>query len=354
MRKNQNRLATLALSMMLVVGMAMPAFAAMAPDPDFGFDKVIDMSAAEKADVPNVSYKYEIKPGAGGERDAEGGKKVQVFPGVDQGVGIGGNSGASNTTVSFTAASLIDGNNQSKQKVAFYVDAPKFGKAGVYEYTVTETRLTDIDGLKETAEAPVTLYVTILNTDGGGLKYGGAVFSNGTAKTGEADFKADYTTHSLTIKKAVTGDLGDKSMMFDFADAITAANGNEETYYIADGSGKVKAADKFQLKDGDAYTIYGLSEKDSAAITETVDAALGYTTTAEAVGATREFDAVATGGGKATVTSFKENATLTVTNNRENITPTGVVMDAAPYVLMLGAAGGLGAGFVFRKREDEE
>ena len=50
---------------------------------------------------------------------------------------------------------------------------------------------------------------------------------------------------------------------------------------------------------------------------------------------------------------LKNEAKVVVTNTKGNITPTGIVMNVAPYALMLAVAGGLGVVFVNRKKEEE-
>ena len=50
---------------------------------------------------------------------------------------------------------------------------------------------------------------------------------------------------------------------------------------------------------------------------------------------------------------LKNEAKVVVTNDKSNITPTGIVMNVAPYAMMLAVAGGLGVVFVNRKKEEE-
>ena len=50
---------------------------------------------------------------------------------------------------------------------------------------------------------------------------------------------------------------------------------------------------------------------------------------------------------------LKNEAKVVVTNDKNNVTPTGIVMNVAPYAMMLAVAGGLGVVFVNRKKEEE-
>ena len=55
-------------------------------------------------------------------------------------------------------------------------------------------------------------------------------------------------------------------------------------------------------------------------------------------------------------TTFKvkhDDAKLNVVNTKDQVTPTGIVMNVMPYALMLTVAGGLGAVFMNRKKEEE-
>lgn len=55
-------------------------------------------------------------------------------------------------------------------------------------------------------------------------------------------------------------------------------------------------------------------------------------------------------------TSFnvlKNQAAVVIRNDKDSVTPTGIVMNVAPYALMLAVAGGLGVVFVNRKKEEE-
>ena len=91
------------------------------------------------------------------------------------------------------------------------------------------------------------------------------------------------------------------------------------------------------LKDGETATIYGLSTSDKYTVTETDYSSQGYKTTIN----TQKTNTV-TG----TLSDAKE---IKVVNDKEATTPTGIVTDIAPYVIMVAAAVVLGFAFL-RKR----
>ena len=58
-------------------------------------------------------------------------------------------------------------------------------------------------------------------------------------------------------------------------------------------------------------------------------------------------------GNKGTFTLKEDGAKVEVENKKAFITPTGIVMNVAPYALMLAVAGGMGVVFLNRKKEEE-
>ena len=49
----------------------------------------------------------------------------------------------------------------------------------------------------------------------------------------------------------------------------------------------------------------------------------------------------------------KDGAKAEIVNSKNPATPTGIVMNVAPYAMMLAVAGGLGVVFMNRKKEEE-
>ena len=54
--------------------------------------------------------------------------------------------------------------------------------------------------------------------------------------------------------------------------------------------------------------------------------------------------------GKGTVSA--DDTELTITNHKDAVTPTGIVMTFAPYVALIGLAGVFAATFLRKRRED--
>lgn len=161
---------------------------------------------------------------------------------------------------------------------------------------------------------------------------------------------------TLTIKKTVTGEMGTATDEFDFAVAKTNGTLAEGDVTVVPNTGvddsSIEFADSkitFKLKNGGQVTLGHLKDTDVVTITET-DPGNGYkletVTTPETVsddGAkvfTRNQNVVT-----ATLTNLPEDTsgpnlgTVTFTNKRQAVAPTGLESDHnAPFALMVGAA----------------
>ena len=273
------------------------------------------------------------------------------------------------------------------------IDPSKFTHAGVYKYVVKEEALaTPIEGLDIDSNARY-LYVYVENPENGetGMQVVGAVVKDATGKTD--NFTNTYLNNGTTdkvnelyISKTVTGQLGSKSEEFAFTIIIssnvgvTGAEGTAEQYYAVvekwDTKGSADTSDdewvtdtqaagttagvitlnsgltpnNFKLKDNQRLHIYGLSDHDQYTIVETAAGQNGYTTSVDAgIGNDPSTDNKTVTGDVDPTGSIQN---IVYTNRRDSVTPTGVLLNVAPYALMvIIAAAGC---FVFlRKRRDD-
>lgn len=123
------------------------------------------------------------------------------------------------------------------------------------------------------------------------------------------------TTHSLTVRKTVTGNLGDKNKEFTFSAVVYGANDAE----IATGS--------FTLKHGQERLITNIPYGAKVVITEA--SAPGYKTTTTVGQATQEtntctFDEI-----------LDDTNSVSFTNDNTATIDTGVTLDFLPYVLLI-------------------
>lgn len=147
----------------------------------------------------------------------------------------------------------------------------------------------------------------------------------------------------VTIEKKVTGNLGDHTKEFSFT--VTSSEPMEEPEipgsYNLSGGGKTAT---FSLAHGQSVTLR-VPVGAQLTITETLEAAAGY-----------EDPDITAGGvkieGAYTVTDANVQ-TITVTNHKNVVIDTGIVLDALPYVVLLGIVA-VGAILLLRRRRRRE
>lgn len=296
------------------------------------------------------------------------------------------------------------------EDVTFQVNNEVFTHAGVYKYTITETQFDpaaagydEFEDIKFDTVPTRVLYVYVEENDDtneGADPYivTGIVMKNGNNKDDGFDngyFKdpdgTDETPHELFVQKEVTGAMGNKSEEFAFTIEINGAEG-EKYYAVVEELGANGAwtetttiytitsddeAMPFTLKHNQRLHVYGLSDTDTYTVVE--ETATGYVTTVNGyIVETSEVGKLtphASGDGY-TNTGLKNNSTDSNTfkgtlghkqdndgaeikdvtvlyeNNREAVSPTGIVTNVAPYALLVViAAAGC---FVFLRKRDED
>ncbi len=343
-RRMNKRMATAALAGAMVLSMnGMSAFAAVT---DFNLTKEVTTDGNTHA--PNTAFSFTI---------TEGG--ASTFEGAVVSAGVAGGL-ILDTANDFSFAPEADTSASYTKTGKIKVDATKFTEPGVYHYLVTETQ-GNYNGITYDV-TPRHVYVYVVNgTDGYEVQAVKVV------KDGEKD-KADNlkivnsygdgTTpdddvHDFIIKKTVTGNQGNKNKPFDFTVTIdgddtdkagkekykavkTPKTGDPIIMHITD-----EEAATFTLMDGETLHIYGLSENDEYTVTEADYSTEGYTTSVKDKNAKGKLEA--------------DGVEVEFINDKNVGPATGVAMTFAPYVLLVAAAGGLGAVVLGKKkREDDE
>lgn len=147
------------------------------------------------------------------------------------------------------------------------------------------------------------------------------------------------TVTDITVKKEVTGSMGDKTKGFSF----------DFSYVNEEGSTIRK---KKTLKNGEFFELTGV--KIGSDVTLTEKNAANYTTSATYGNAKISPSEQDTSSETKTITVTNITADqklITVTNNKEAIPDTGVNLNSTPYILMLGImAAGAGV-LLFRRRK---
>jgi len=382
MRKNFNKLATLALSGMMVMSMAVPAFAAKVEVP---FKKTLHTDGNTYA--PNATFKFDVVAKTGnityngkqytGLTAAEGAVTVKdaVFT-KDLGLGTADAQGAS---IQVPANIVVD-----EDKLT--------GGLGNYFFTMTE-RNEGYEGIRY-SKAEYTIVVTKYE-ENGTVKTTTTVQREGkglfeTIKPGEIqnnygkhfppetpDFPDpnpnpgpnpdpdpnNDTTHDVTVKKRIKGGFANTSRSFNFAVTVESQDSKNERYKVEvlDKNGAVtettfvddRQGKNFSVSQDSGLRIYGLTKNDLAKVHETDGDDYVQTVSPDKDNTFIKNIVKPNNNFKTQFNVVKDKANFDVINTKEATTPTGIVMNVAPYAMMLAVAGGLGVVFMNRKKEEE-
>lgn len=251
-------------------------------------------------------------------------------------------------TANFTPAPSDKNVTSVSKEVQINVNYNLLPAPGIYYFRITE----------------VTGAVAGVNYTGGSKILAVYKYSDGTnkymfvndEKTNKIDgtFDNSYENKAdLTITKTVEGEMGNKNMDFQFTlkinDAVAA---NKQVTKVAeDGTESIISTDEaghFTLKHGEKIVVKGLEAMDTYEVTE--DTYAGYTTSVNGSANTL------TNGSNMTkseneLTSAAKN--VAYVNTYTATTPTGVIMNIAPYALMVVLAGAFAVVFLSRRNRAE-
>lgn len=246
------------------------------------------------------------------------------------------------------------------------IQLPTYEKVGIYKYTLEE---------EAGSTAGVTYYgneiklvVTVVN-DGTGKVRVAAVHTeaeNGNGgfdsitkdEGGKSDtFANTYKANELEVSKDVTGNMGDKEKLFQFHVTFTKKSTEDapELIKYEDATGKHtiafgtngKATVDFKLKDDSELHFTNIPEGVSYTVWEDSYATDGYKTY---IGSETEDNEDSSAEGTATT----EKAAVAFINHKGGDVDTGVILDNAPYILMLAIVAGGAMTLVIKKRREEE
>ena len=393
MRKNLNKLATLALSGMMVMSMAVPAFAQDVP-----FQKRVHTDG--KTLAPNTTFNFKVTPAAqaGTFKFEKDGKNVTeaTKPGPANGVTI--------TGATFAPEAKKFGEETGadfgifKSNATIHVDESKFGDLGYYEYDMEEVddkyegiyytkSKFKIYVLKYVDENNATQFITRVvrvkkaNGQADNTKVEGVDNNYGREtpppenpdippvtppETPGTPPENPYdTTHEVTVRKRILGKVANHSDKFEFY--VTVVPGDRKgqkgaELYNVEPEGDVNLngikaftasseSGKIVVGDNGGFTITGLTKGDKVFVRE---GATTYVMTAGAVAGKESYiKELDVQGLTASFNAVKDDAEVDIKNTKDVTTPTGIVMNVAPYAMMLAVAGGLGVVFMNRKKEEE-
>lgn len=337
----------LALSMMFA--MATPAFALTSPEVQYSDMTSVTFTKTYEATNPNTTspeeeFKFDIVG-------------VDVTDAAE-GVTIGTYGMPEVGTASYIAGEA--GSATKAKKIT--VDLPAYGSVGIYTYKITE---------KAQGTAGVTywgkdiiLKVTVIE-QGGKIRVAavhtedakaGGIYdtSKGENSTKNDNFPNYYSAGSLAVTKNVTGNLGDKDKKFEVTVTFKAPKEKtvkEAIKYSEGGTEKTIAAKDW--KDGEVEATIHLADSNTVTFTN-----IPYDVTYTVV----EKDYTTSDGYDTADYNFSDNSkkidsatdTVTITNNKGGTVDTGVILDNAPYILMLAVVAGGAMMLVIKKRREEE
>lgn len=169
------------------------------------------------------------------------------------------------------------------------------------------------------------------------------------------------TLKDLTITKVIAGDFASPNDSFEISVNVT---GNEGEYYLVEYKEKTDGATtkdallsgetkKFSIKATGEIVVHGITPKATVKVEETNPGAgykAKYEITTEGVDVSKcKAD---TGYDGTLPNEAVKNIALKITNTKNAATPTGIVTEYAPYILLVAAAGTFAVLFL-RKRKEE-
>ena len=393
----KNRITVLLLSLAMVLTMSASVFAAGTRgdlDPSEG--------VANNGNTVVLTKEFNVPQGVAVPTD---GFTFTAAPVTDSGedyLVTSGHPAINFGTISFSDASRVsESDTKLVDTKSVDLGSLSYPKAGLYEWTITEDSTGGNEDITYASES-YTLRVYVKNGENGtevdmitvepegGEKIDASQPDDDPSDDADNDgedgndgnsfrFVNNYKTDEVTenpsdegdtekgafeLSKAVTGDYGDKTLKFKFVVNVTlpevlpagktAADYASGTQTFGDDDGFVEIADgeTFRIQTLPVGTTITVKEAASEHYTPSFEGKhTGATGTAEAFdGSAAENSELAT----ATIVVGKTGAYVAYTNDFDDtsVTPTGIVINNLPYVLLIGIA--LGGIILFAKKRRYE
>ena len=382
LNKTIGRVATTLVATAMLASLAAPAYADSAPttsNEQISFTSTLKLNDDEKfATVPSASLTYTLSLPEDSDHDGV----YQAATGNSPEILVGILPATTTQTVTFSNADSWTGtgNDTVTETVLFDFSGVVFTKPGIYRYVVTESDASTnntndfvsdgtndryLDLYVKNGEAGTTgadkytvySYVLVKSADVPTKAGNSVTYGDGSKNEG---YEATYTTNEFDLSKVVTGDLGNKNPgAFSFTIEVSGLKTGDKiglkaygvTSYAPSGTasseGKI-SIDGVNLGDGENYSIVGLPTGAIVKVTENLNANEGYTTSYQVNGG----NAVTEKTANCTIVKQTDANTVVFTNRKDTITPTGIVMDVAPYALLVVIAAAGCFVFLRKRRED--
>ena len=336
----------------MIATMSFPAFAAR-PIPNVGSDGLVTITkkytvtGSEEKKAPAETFTFTVTPGAkvnGAEKTVEKSEATTIPT-------MAANS--NEKTVAFTALTE-DGTG------TFTVDVANLNikKPGMYYYTVTETP-SNTAGVDYAAKSMIMVITAGYADDGedSSLSYWAALHDSTNYNDKNSKFENTYTAGSLKVTKKVTGSLGDKDKKFNVDVTFTAPAGKtvkSTITYVNNGAESI-APDAWKLNTTtnqyEAKVTVELAHKGSVQFNN-IPKDVTYIVEEQDY-SREEYTATYEGDKSGTIANDVKSTTITNNKGDDNI-DTGVILDNAPYILMLAVVAAGAMTLVIKKRREEE
>lgn len=337
----------------MIATMSFPVFAATVsvkaePVTEVTFTKNLTVTN-DGTTAPSLTYKFVLAPSSA----VDGQNKSIAMPGIT-------GATADGSKVYETTAPI----GGAVKSGSFTLDLSDLNikRVGIYKYTVTEVSTDKVAGI--TYATALDMKVSAVNGENG-IKYYVALREKDAADTDKTNkieatnaFTNTYNAGTLKVEKTVNGNMSDHDQYFTFkvvfnANGYDVSNANIGVVYhsdhdTADGSAApgnqlttISFGDEgntFYLKHGDTIAFTNVPYGVTYTVEETDKA--GYTATGEVT--------------TANVFDQSEEDVAIVNTLGDNILDTGVILDNAPYMLMLAVVAGGAMTLVIKKRREEE
>lgn len=336
----------------MIATMSFPAFAAR-PTPNVGSDGLVTITkkytvtGSEEKKAPAETFTFTVTPGAkvnGAEKTVEK-SEATTIPTMA--------ANPNEKTVAFTALTE-DGTG------TFTVDVANLNikKPGMYYYTVTETP-SNTAGVDYAAKSMIMVITAGYADDGedSSLSYWAALHDSTNYNDKNSKFENTYTAGSLKVTKKVTGSLGDKDKKFNVDVTFTAPAGKtvkSTITYVNNGAESI-APDAWKLNTTtnqyEAKVTVELAHKGSVQFNN-IPKDVTYIVEEQDY-SREEYTATYEGDKSGTIANDVKSTTITNNKGDDNI-DTGVILDNAPYILMLAVVAAGAMTLVIKKRREEE
>lgn len=359
-KKFSTKLMTAMMAGTLAIGMlSMSAFAESTVNENCSPVTNITVNKTVKTDghtyAPNTTFNFIVENGG-----TDTFEKNTVYAGVPGGLVAGTGAKFSPTKQGMnTVSSSYSATGTLK------TDVSKFTRAGIYHYLVKEAA-NSYEGVQIDTTV-YDVYVYVYANENGSLYVGDVAaikLINGKKTKSDLKFENNYgadqndSTHDIVIKKIITGNQAKKDDTFTVTVTVNGASG--EMYKVVLDEGKAGTRTEsitsgtskdFMVTNDTTIHIYGLTASDTVTVVEK-DNTLGYSASYSVV---KKSD-------NSAVSKKKINEGINVTNdgskaevtNTKNVTsPTGIVMNYGPYMLMVALAGFMVAFFLHKRNHKE-